>query len=285
MLILQALKEKKNFNSSEIELANYILTNAEDVLDDSIQELSNKTFHATSTIYRLCRKIGLKGYKDFKIKLSAELQANPVTPSLVDPNFPFKKEDNTRSIAKKILELSISSLEYTEKLLTDNLIDQATHYLTNANKIGIFGYGDTYLPALNFQNKMMKIGKRVELTPIPGETHQLAFQFSPEDCAIVLSYSGQSKNMYEIAQILRQRKTKIIAITSNGDSHIAALSDLSIEIANKESQSVKQSTFSSQLAIDYVLNTLYSCLFVENFEVNQQKRISAELNFLNDRFF
>ena len=285
MLILQTLKEQKNFNSSEKELADYILKNAEDVLEYSIQELSNKTYHANSTIYRLCRKIGLKGYKDFKIKLSAELQRPSITTSLVDPNFPFTKEDTTRSIAEKILELSISSLEYTEKLLTDSLIEQAIHYLTTANKIGIFGYGDTYLPALNFQNKMMKIGKRVELTTIPGETHQHAFQFSPNDCAIVLSYSGQSKNMYEITQILRQQQTTIIAITSNADSHIAALSDLSIEIANKESQSVKQSTFSSQLAIDYVLNTLYSCLFVDDFEVNQQKRISAELNFLNDRFF
>ncbi|MGX6962230.1 MurR/RpiR family transcriptional regulator [Vagococcus xieshaowenii] len=284
MLILEALKEQKNFNSSEIELANYILEHAEDVLDDSIQELSGKTFHATSTIYRLCRKIGLKGYKDFKIKLSAELQSAP-TSSMVDPNFPFTKDDSTRSVAKKILKLSISSLEYTEQLLTDDLIHKAVELLSQSERIGIFGYGDPYLPALNFQNKMMKIGKRVELTPIPGETHQLAFQFSPQDCAIVLSYSGQSKNMYEITQILKQRHTKIIAITSNTDSHIATLSDLSIQIANKESQSVKQSTFSSQLAIDYVLNTLYSCLFVEDFEKNQQKRISAELNFLNDRFF
>ena len=284
-MILNALKKQQNFNDSEKLLADYILTNTQEVLDASIQELAAKTFVATSTIYRLCRKIGLKGYKDFKIKLSGEWQRSGTANQFIDPDFPFDKEDSNRAIAKKLLDLSIDSLKYTEHLMTDAMLDQAISYLNSAKKIGIFGYGSTYISALNFQNKLMKIDKRIELTTVPGESHQLAFQFGEGDCAIILSYSGQTKYIYEITKLLKQRKTKIIAITSNSASHIALLSDLSIEISKQESQSIKLATFSSQLAIDYVLNTLYSCLYVNNFESNQQTRIASELALIDERFF
>lgn len=74
MMILTALQKQIGFNDSERALADYILNNREKVLDYSIQSLSQNTFTSTSTIVRFCRKIGLKGYKDFKIKWSAELQ-------------------------------------------------------------------------------------------------------------------------------------------------------------------------------------------------------------------
>ncbi len=37
-------------------------------------ELSKEIYKPPATIVRLCRKLGLEGYNDFKIKYSAELQ-------------------------------------------------------------------------------------------------------------------------------------------------------------------------------------------------------------------
>lgn len=284
MMILTALQKQIGFNDSERALADYILNNREKVLDYSIQSLSQNTFTSTSTIVRFCRKIGLKGYKDFKIKWSAELQKEYNAITNVNPDFPFTEDDSYKEIQKKILELFTESLQKTHSINSNERMEDAVDLLLSARRIGIFAYGDTYLPALNFQNKMMKIDMPIQLSVLPGENRHLAANFGQNDCAIILSYSGESKNNYFITNILKKNHTCIIVVSANPDSHIASLADLVLPVAKSESKSVKLSTFSSQIAIDYILNTLYGCIFVANYEKNQTKRIESETLLLNDRF-
>lgn len=284
MSLLTDLKHKEQFNASEKAVAQYIITNKEEVLNLSVQALSELTYTSPSTVVRLCRKIGLKGFKDFKIKWSAELQKEYNAISNVDPDFPFTDDDSYGEIQKKILELFTDSLNRTSQLLSPDKLERAVELLLQADKIGVFAYGDTYLPALNFQNKLMKIDRSVHMAALPGENRHLATNFRQDDCAIVISYSGESKNNYYITQLLKQNGATIIVITGSPSSHIASLGDLSLPVAKSESQSVKLSTFSSQTAIDYVLNTLYGCLFVSNYDKNQSKRIASETLFLDERF-
>lgn len=284
MSLLADLQNNTHFNASEKAVAHYILKNREQVLDLSIQSLSDHTYTSPSTIVRLCRKIGLKGFKDFKIRWSAELQKEYNAITNVDPDFPFTEDDSYGEIQKKILELFTDSLNKTSQLLSHDLIEKAVEHLLKANKIGLFAYGDTFLPALNFQNKLMKIDLPVQVATLPGENRHLATNFKKGDCAIVISYSGESKNNYYITQLLKQNEATVIVITGNATSHIALMGDLVLPVAKNESQSVKLSTFSSQAAIDYVLNTLYGCLFVSNYETNQSKRIASETLFLDERF-
>ncbi|MCC5894368.1 MAG: MurR/RpiR family transcriptional regulator [Alkalibacterium sp.] len=284
MSVLADLQSRSHFNASEETVAQYILSHREEVLDLSIQTLSERTYTSPSTIVRLCRKIGLKGFKDFKIKWSAELQKEYNAITNVDPDFPFTEDDSYGEIQKKILELFTDSLNETNQILSNDRMEKAVEYLLQANKIGLFAYGDTYLPALNFQNKLMKIDMSVQLATLPGENRHLATNFKKGDCAIVISYSGESKNNFYITELLNRNEATVIVITGNPASHIASLGDLILPVAKNESQSVKLSTFSSQVAIDYVLNTLYGCLFVSNYEKNQSKRIASETLFLEERF-
>lgn len=284
MSLLTDLKHNEQFNASEKAVAQYIITNKEEVLNLSIQALSELTYTSPSTVVRLCRKIGLKGFKDFKIKWSAELQKEYNAISNVDPDFPFTDDDSYGEIQKKILELFTDSLNQTSQLLSPDKLERAVELLLQADKIGVFAYGDTYLPALNFQNKLMKIDRSVHMAALPGENRHLTTNFRQGDCAIVISYSGESKNNYYITQLLKQNGATIIVITGNPSSHIASLGDLILPVAKSESQSVKLSTFSSQTAIDYVLNTLYGCLFVSNYDKNQSKRIASETLLLDERF-
>lgn len=284
MNIMSALQEQKKFNNSEKLLADYILEKKEKVLEQSIQQLSEETFTSTSTIFRLCQKIGLKGFKDFKIRLAAELQINYNNISNINPDFPFNKGDAYGELPKKVLELFTESLQKTYAAIDKKRLEEAVAIILEAKKVGIFAHGDTFLPALNFQNKMMKISHSVQIATLPGEDRHLATNFGEEDCAIVLSYSGESKDTYVITKILKQNKTKLIVVSAYPESHIARLAQLVLTVAKNESQSVKLSTFSSQIAIDYMLNILYACIFMSNYEVNQSKRVASEMMFLNTRF-
>jgi len=284
MTIISQLTEADKFNGSEKQLADYILKNKESVLNQSIQSLATATFSSTSTIVRLCRKIGLKGYKDFKIKLSAELQQHYNDISAVNPDFPFTEDDSNKEIAQKLLEVMQTSLKQTSELLTNDLLEHAVRDIFQSQKLGIFAYGDTYISALSFQNKLMKINLNANLPSLTEESKFMAANYTKNDCAILISYSGQSKNTYQLAQILRLNGVKIITITSDKASKIAKLSDIVLPVANTESNTVKISPFASQVGIEYVLNTLYSCLFVANYDENQRHRLASEKLFADSRF-
>lgn len=284
MSIIKKLEEQANFNSSEIELANYILKNKEKLLEMSVQELAQNTYTSTSTIVRLCRKIGLKGYKHFKIKLSADLQKVYENISDIDANFPFTDDDSYMEISKKIYELTNESLYQTYQLFSSELIEESIQMMQGAKRIGIFADGDTHIRALGFQNRMMKINANILLSPIPNESTQLALTFGEEDCAIVISYSGENKNTLRMVEILKNNNCKMITISAHPDSHIGKISDIVLPLPRKESQSIKFSTFASQVAIEYVLNVLYSCWFVADYDKNQKTRIKAETTLLDTRF-
>ena len=72
MSIMTQLEFELDFSHSEKEIAHYILNEGEKVLNLSIKELAKKTYTSPATIVRLCHKLGLEGYGDFKIKYSKD---------------------------------------------------------------------------------------------------------------------------------------------------------------------------------------------------------------------
>lgn len=57
-------------------------------------------------------------------------------------------------------------------------------------------------------------------------------------------------------------------ITGNQHSEMAKQADMCLVISQEEYDFAKVATFSSQIAFDYVLNTLFSVIYSQNFEEN-----------------
>lgn len=92
MSIQSKLIDQINFTENEKVIANYILAHKDDVLQMSIQTLALKTYTSTSAIMRLCSRLNLTGFKDFKFRFSQELLRANTDYQDVDPNFPFSKK-------------------------------------------------------------------------------------------------------------------------------------------------------------------------------------------------
>ena len=78
-----------------------------------------------------------------------------------------------------------------------------------------------------------------------------------------------------------QKEAPIIAITSDLNSQLAKYATVILPIPNVEHADFKVSTFSSQLAIEYILNVLYSCIFSRNFDKNYTSQKIHLLRYLN----
>lgn len=268
MKIYKLLQEQHGFTNNESILADYILKHPHDVLNMSIYDLSKKTHVSNSTIVRLCQKLNLSGFREFKTQLNHHLATTPNDELSVDVNVPFLSIDTEFEIANKIASLSLQTIQETKSLLNPNDLRQVTKLLSSAENILGIGVSECFIRLTAFQSKLLKINKYVRLVSLQAEQFYLATYTTDKDVAIIISYSGETAEIVNDARLLKKNGTKIIAITSSLTNSLAKYATTTLLIPNEELSNNKISNFSSQIAIDYLLNVIYSCLFKHNYENN-----------------
>jgi DNA-binding MurR/RpiR family transcriptional regulator len=268
MTLLKKLEQKQGFTDTEMRIADYILINLEDVPNMFIKELAENTFTSHSAIIRLSQKLGFSGYRNFKVALIHEIQSSKHAVAHVDPNFPFLPTDSSINIAKKMADLTIETVRKTLVKLDKNQLNKAVDILINANRIYLFGNGDSQIRARSFQNKFIKINKYLIMADEYGEAKWNALNLEKTDCAIFISYAGSSVFYLKILKYLASKKIPTIILTGNSESTMAKLCELTIEVPYDEYDFLKVGTFSSQISFEYILDTLFSIIYAKDYTKN-----------------
>ena len=139
MSIMTQLEFELGFSQSEKEIGRYILNHGDQVLNMSVKELAKQTYTSPATIVRLCKKIGLEGYNDFKIKYSAELQYDHRFTDRIDVNFPFLKNDDQTQISHKLASLYQEVILETIQLLDYHQLQKIVDLLYTHQDIDMYG--------------------------------------------------------------------------------------------------------------------------------------------------
>ena len=270
------LEFELEFSESEKEIAKYILNHGEAVLSMSVKELAKHTYTSPATIVRLCKKIGLEGYNDFKIKYSAELQYDLQHTDRIDVNFPFQKDDSHPLICHKLASLSQEVIADTVKLIDFNQLHQIVDLVYHYPTIDIYGSGNSLLAAMSFQHKMMRISRDVNLRVLHGEQIFMSYNTNPDRIGMIISYSGETNEVIQIAQTLKEKKTPLIVLTSIGDNRLSHYADYILNIGSREKIFTKIAPFASQISMEYLLNVIFSCLFQKDYEQNIQNKVGYD---------
>lgn len=276
MKISTQLEYALNFTDSEREIAKYILTHRGDVLSMSTKSLAKATYTSPATIVRLFQKLGLEGYNDFKIKYSAELQNQNDSLEDVNTNIPFNQEDDLSVIAHKLATLHTETISDTLGMLSFDEIETIVKLMDEASTIDLYGSGNSLYAALAFQHKMTRIDKPVNLRITEGEQAFFAHSSKSDHLAIVISYSGETPSILQCAKIIKAHKTPLVAITALGESQLTRLADHNIHVDSQEKIYSKIAPFASMIAIEFVLDLLYSAFFTLNYSTNLQNKIAFD---------
>ncbi|QOS78994.1 MurR/RpiR family transcriptional regulator [Paenibacillus sp. JNUCC31] len=282
MKILTQLSDMHNFTPNEKSIASYILTHKEHILHLNIQELAKVTYTSHSAINRLTRKLGLSGFKEFIISLAREFQQSTQNISNVDPNYPFSLNESSLQVAKEIAELMKETIQKNVAFMDDKLLTQTSHLLNQAERIFIYAQGDSEIRAKSFQNKLFKINKYVVIATELSEWAHHTVNLTPRDCAIFLTYHGKSKDYIRAAQYFKSENIPFITITATSQSQLASISTICIQVPNDEVKYAKIGTFSSQIAFEYVLNVIYSCIYKIDYLNNKQNTTKSYMKFYDD---
>lgn len=272
------LKEyKKDASPTEVAIIDFILKNAEETSQMTIYDLAEKTFSSPSTIIRLCKKTGYKGYKDFLKDLIYEqaVRSNYKQKHIAE----LTKTDEVEEIINKVMHKNILSLEETEKLIDTETIKTCVDKLFDCEKLTIFGMGASLIVAKDAQLKFTRINKMSYVSEDWHTQLLMAKNMSEKDVALVISYSGQTEEMITCTEVAKENGATIISITKTDESPINRLADHAIYVAANEF-SFRSGAMSSRIAqlniIDILFTSYINKMYEETIEILEKTQIKKE---------
>ena len=262
-----------SFTNTEKKVADFILENIKDVIYMSITDLADACSVGESSVFRFCKTMDLKGYQEFKIVLAHSISLDDETPQLSSM---ITMQDTIEELASKALSSNVNALTETFNLLTEKDISNAVESMVQAERIHFFGVGTSLMTAMEAKNKFMRITNKTECSLDSHLQVMSAALMTERDVAILISYSGSTKDTIEVAKVAKERGAKIISITRFAKSPLTSFSDITLLCGANEGP-LQGGSLSAKIAQLYLLDLLYFEYFKRtNKEAVHNKELTAK---------
>ena len=266
----------------ESEIASYILNNKDEITKLKIQELADILFISKSAIHRFVKKIGFNGFNDLKVSIAKENADLLENNSYINVNYPFQAKDNPRQIAFKLLELYEKAIKDTFEYVDLDQIKAVSQLIDSADVIDVYTHAHNSNIAENFQDKMLTIGKSVNCPSSFYNQRLTVLASDQKHVAIILSYSGKATFILPIVKKLYEKGVKVIQIGKAGSNYYSQYVTYHLSISDSENNRDRMSQFSSHIAMQYIMDVLYGCIYNVRRKKNT-KYIYDSIDYMDDR--
>ena len=240
-----------SLSKGEKKVADYILEMKENIIYQTLQEVSKTIGVGEATIIRFCQKIGYNGFHYFKISVEKDkiTEQDIIKDSYVD--------NITENIQNVILR--------TKEILDKEKLKAAIDLIKSSNRIFIYGVGNSGNAAKDMQSRLLRLGK-IAIVVTDSHFQLMTSSVSYEnDLIIAFSLSGYTKEIYESLLIAKKINCKVISITNHILSKVAELSDVVILSAAKESP-MDGGSLSGRVSQLYIIDIICTGYALSNME-------------------
>lgn len=257
----ERLKIEKSWLSNKEQLiCDYLKENSVDVIHMSISELAERCKASEGAIVRVAQKLNYKGFQAMKISIAQE--------SLKPSSQIFEalsSEDTIPSIIQKVFQSSIESLNETLKILDPSNMNDAVLAIKNAQKLVFYGMGGSNIIAQDAQHKFMRIGFLPYVFQDSNIQSMSAVMLSRNDVIVIISHSGASRIMLEIAEEAKKRGAKIITITNYSRCPLLKFTDIPLYTSSPET-AFKAEAVSSRISELAIIDSLFISVSLQQYD-------------------
>lgn len=212
-----------SLSKSEKKVAQFVLSNPDEIEKLSINEIATVVGVGESTIVRFSRTIGLSGFQELKLTL-ARSQA------LMTDKLATKENDEEHLVLKQYQD----SLEETKSFINEEAVQEATQMIHAAKRIFIFAVGNSGLTGMELSNRLKRLGKTVEFVT-DGQLQSIyATSMAPADLAFAISTSGNTEEIIRNMEMAHENGCQVIGLTNYIGSRVAETSDVCLLASSKE---------------------------------------------------
>lgn len=251
------LKEfQESFTKNEKKISNFLLENTDEIKVLNTYDLAIKCDVSQASVVRFAKKLGFKGFPEFKIALAGDLAMRNNEKEINIIYDEIKFEDSTQVLAKKVVYENIKSVEDTYKVLNFEEIEKAAAAIDKANRTFILGAGFSGIVARDFQYKLWELGKNVIFETDQHIQLTNASTAGEGDVVFVISYSGQTLDIYQSILEFKEKGVKVITLTKFATNPIKDIGDISLSTIVEKSN-LRSTSLSSRMAQLTVIDILY----------------------------
>lgn len=183
-------------STSEKEIVGFLFSNSKLCSHLSLAKLAAKLYVSESSIFRLCKKIGLSGYSELRFELS---------------DLAHERKINTVDIATEVENASQEVLNYYNTLDLEKLFLDIEH----ANTIYLYSTGwSQELIARYLLRELFIIGKNAVMLPSAiSELKMVSKRATEGDMLFIISYSGDNVQIRDEISKIQLINNKIITVS------------------------------------------------------------------------
>ncbi|MEH7495314.1 MurR/RpiR family transcriptional regulator [Neobacillus niacini] len=226
-MLINKMKYMKDLTNQERNIVEYILQNPTSLFKITANELAKLTYSSSSTIVRLCKKLGTQGFPDFQLQFALEYKESSLRNQLQIAAVGDNKEilDKVNSIPFIYEEVVIQ----TQKQFNLEDLAEIIDWLKGANRIEVYGVDANYYIALQICARWNEVG--IHATAYNSVNHHLLnnTRKNKKTVSFVISHTGTNKAIIDIAKTIKSSNRKVIAISGTKDNELAKLADKNIQ--------------------------------------------------------
>jgi DNA-binding MurR/RpiR family transcriptional regulator len=212
----------------------------QDLILLSITEFSEKVGVGDATMLRFCRKLGLKGYSEFRFLLSQSISS---------------VENSEGNEASQILDNMLKALKSTYDLLDYGQITKAADIILKARHVYALGSGNSGVAAQEFSNKVLRYGVNCIYREDAHFQLIATSLLTSEDVLVLFSVSGGTQDILELAKHASEQGVKLVIVTNYLKSPLANYATALLYVVAK-SAPLNSGSLVSKVSQLYIIDVL-----------------------------
>lgn len=223
--------EYYQLTASERKVADYVVAHQRDTQYMSISDLAESCGVAEATVSRFCRRLNYKGYNAFKLAVANTAAQRPGNLMLSGD---ISSEDSVPDLCQKLYGTAVDALAQTLAMVRTENISAAADILTAADRVLCMGQGGSMIMAMEAAHLFSTA--MAGFTPVWDSHLQMiaAATLTPRDAVLFFSYSGATRDLLELLEVVRERGAKVVLVTHFPKSPAVSLVDVILQCGANE---------------------------------------------------
>lgn len=241
-------------SKAEQKVAELVLQDPKFVMFASITDVAERAQVGETTVIRVSRKLGYRGYQEFKLAI-AQHSASPQE----TVQGPIETSDTLDTALKKIAQYNTQTLQDTANMLSTERVKEAAALVLQSRNVYIVGVGSSGITALDLQYRLLRIGIHAHCEADAHKAAMLCALATPQDVVIGISASGSTKDVIDALMIAHKESVPIVCLTNHARSPITQLAHVALLTAAREAP-LQGGVAGTKIAQMHVLDALTSVI-------------------------
>lgn len=255
------------FSVAETKLADHFAKLGMDLVNKTLSNLAEETHLSEATIFKFVKKIGFKGFQDFKITIASNYRMSEQRSRQLAVFTDIQASDTPIDISKKVIQSSQIMLQSLVSNLSADALQEALDIIIHSKALHFFGVGASAVTALDAYQKFLRTTMQVNYV---ADSHMQLMHVSKlreSDCVFIFSHSGKTQETIKLAEVAAHNNAKIISLTGSPVSPLNQLSNVSIVVETEESI-FQSEALSARLLYLTIVDIIYLSYLYQDEQIN-----------------